>query len=173
MNRAIGLLAVIVSLAACSAAYAMYSVWDKGVWPDTWPEELEALRKQARTYEGPEVANRHYLIPFANRAQFEAAWPHLLKVKSTGAPIILVSGAKTDFMKVEPAGVLVHTPPISIDPLARPAEPIPGQENPRATWMKTSFIELVVDGRIVDLNRIPLPADTPIIDERFNGRQGK
>jgi hypothetical protein len=29
------------------------------------------------------------------------------------------------------------------------------------------YIELVVDGAIVDLNRIPLPADTPIVDERF------
>ena len=27
-------------------------------------------------------------------------------------------------------------------------------------------IELVVDGRIIDLNRIQLPADTPIIDNR-------
>ena len=33
--------------------------------------------------------------------------------------------------------------------------------------MNTTYIELVVDGDIVDLNRIPLPADTPIIDERF------
>jgi hypothetical protein len=31
-------------------------------------------------------------------------------------------------------------------------------------------IMLVVDGNIVDLNRIPLPADTPIIDERFKDR---
>jgi hypothetical protein len=29
-------------------------------------------------------------------------------------------------------------------------------------------IELVVDGKIVDLNRIALPADTPIVDERFS-----
>jgi hypothetical protein len=28
-------------------------------------------------------------------------------------------------------------------------------------------IELVVDGDIVDLNRIGLPMDTPIIDKRF------
>ena len=27
--------------------------------------------------------------------------------------------------------------------------------------------ELAVDGKIVDLNRIELPGDTPIIDERF------
>lgn len=29
-------------------------------------------------------------------------------------------------------------------------------------------IELIVDGDIVDLNRIPLPANTPIIDKRFD-----
>jgi hypothetical protein len=33
--------------------------------------------------------------------------------------------------------------------------------------MNTTFVELVVDGDIVDLNRIPPPADTPIMDERF------
>ena len=33
--------------------------------------------------------------------------------------------------------------------------------------MRTNYIELIVDGKIVDLNRIPLPADTPIIDKRF------
>ena len=34
-------------------------------------------------------------------------------------------------------------------------------------------IELVVDGNIVDLNRIPLPADTPIIDKRFKDKHDK
>jgi hypothetical protein len=34
-------------------------------------------------------------------------------------------------------------------------------------WEQTIYIELIVDGDIVDLNRIPLPPDTPIIDERF------
>ena len=28
-------------------------------------------------------------------------------------------------------------------------------------------IELVVDGKIIDLNRIQLPPDTPIVDKRF------
>ena len=31
-------------------------------------------------------------------------------------------------------------------------------------------IELIVDGNIVDLNRIPLPADTQIIDKRFQAK---
>ena len=34
-------------------------------------------------------------------------------------------------------------------------------------------IELIVDGDIVDLNRIPLPADTPIIDKRFKEQPKK
>lgn len=167
MNRRAAVVAAITFFVACSAAHALYSVWDKGAWPETWPKELEPLRKQARTYEGPMVATRFYLIPFTNRAEFEAAWPHLLAVKSKGAPIILVRGPKTDFMKIEPAGVLIHTPPIGSKQAAQPATPIPGQTNPRTTWMNTSFIELVVDGDVVDLNRIALPPDTPIIDERF------
>jgi hypothetical protein len=39
--------------------------------------------------------------------------------------------------------------------------------------MWTNYIELVVDGKVVDLNRIPLPADTPIIDARFPDAQNK
>jgi hypothetical protein len=39
--------------------------------------------------------------------------------------------------------------------------------------MNTTYIELVVDGEIVDLNRIPLPADTPMIDERFTDGKTK
>lgn len=39
--------------------------------------------------------------------------------------------------------------------------------------MNTTYMELAVDGNIVDLNRIVLPADTPIIDERFKDGQTK
>ena len=51
------------------------------------------------------------------------------------------------------AGVLVHE----------------GQRE-QSLW---THIELVVDGEIVDLNRIRLPADTPIIDERFEDDESK
>lgn len=34
-------------------------------------------------------------------------------------------------------------------------------------------IELIVDGEIIDLNRIHLPPDTPIIDKRFEDTQNK
>jgi len=156
------------------SALALYEFSATGEWPPSWPQELEPLRKQASTLVGPDVQNRHYLIPFAKREEFEAAWPHLLKVKSKGAPIILVRGPKTDFFAIKPAGVLVHAPPADTKKNERLSQaPIPGQSNPRTTWMNTTFFELVVDGTIVDLNRIHLPADTPIIDERFNDEQKK
>ena len=34
--------------------------------------------------------------------------------------------------------------------------------------MYTNYIDLIVDGDVVDLNRISMPAGAPIIDERFN-----
>jgi hypothetical protein len=168
MKRTIALLAAIAFCAVCSAVYAIYEVTDEGTWPESWPKELEPLRKQASTFVGPVFAQSHYKIPFTKREEFESAFPHLLKVKSKGAPIILVRGPRTDFFEVKPAGVLIHSPPAGqSDNPATPEAPISGITNVRERWMNTTFIELVVDGDIVDLNRIPLPADTPIIDERF------
>jgi hypothetical protein len=167
MRRTTALLAALAFISISTAGYALYSVADTGTWPKTWPEDLEPLRKQSQTYVGPMLAHEHYLIPFTDREQFEAAWPHLLKVKSQGAPIILVRGPKTDFMQIQPAGVLIHSPPAGLNRLANPEAPVSGYDSPRSTWMWTTFIELVVDGEIVDLNRIVLPPDTPIIDERF------
>lgn len=162
-------LGAVVLCFVCSVS-ADYSVWEQGVWPETWPDELELLRQQATTYEGPLRLDHHYMIPFAKREAFESAWPHLLKVKSEGAPIILVRGPKTDFFKVEPAGVLIHRPE-QTQGSARPEKPIAGHRQVRAKWMNTTFIELVVDGEIVDLNRIALSPDTPIVDERFKDSQ--
>ena len=67
MNRRTALLAAIACCAVCSTVHALYAVWDKGMWPDSWPKELEPLRKQSRTYEGPTLLIRRYLIPFTKR----------------------------------------------------------------------------------------------------------
>ena len=157
MKRIIALLAALACCAAAGSVYGLYKVYDHGAWPKSWPAELEPLRKQARTYEGPVVLYRFYLIPFTKREEFEAAWPHLLKVKSKGVPIVLVRGPKTDFFAINPAGVLIRTPPV----------------NDAQGAGKEVSLELVVDGEVVDLNRIPLPPDTPIFDERFNESKKK
>ena len=80
------ILAAIALCALSSSAYAIYTVADRGTWPDSWPAELDALREQSRTFVGPLAPQPHYEIPFRTREEFEAAWPHILKVKSKGAP---------------------------------------------------------------------------------------
>ena len=140
-------LAVASVFALGSTAYALYLVTNEGTWPKDWPAELDPLRKQARTLVGPEVHYQHYAIHFTSREEFEAAWPHLLEVQTPGASVVLVRGPNFFLGKENIAGVVVHSPP--------------------AGQVGSNSIELVVDGDIVDLNRIPLPADCPIIDKRF------
>lgn len=174
MRKRIALLAAIVFGAMCSTAYALYEVNDTGTWPTTWPKELEPLRKQARTLVGPMVLNRHYAIRFTNRDEFESAWPYILKVKTPGAPVLLVRGPNFFLGKQNNAGVIVHSPPLpQANHPGNPEVPIAGVTNVRQRWMNTTCIELVVDGEIVDLNRIPLPSDTPIVDERFTDAKKK
>jgi hypothetical protein len=158
MKRMIALLVAIV-FCAIGSAYALYQVSEEGTWPKSWPKELEPLRKQSRTLVGPEVLNRHYAIRFTKREELESAWPHILSVKSKGAPIFLVRGPNFFLGGKTKAGVVVHCPPL-------------GQADDPAT-PEATFIELVADGDVVDLNRLPLPADTPIIDRRFEDGHNK
>jgi hypothetical protein len=168
MKRTTAFLASIAFCTACSIAFADYGVSDKGEWPKSWPAALEPLRKQSRTLEGPLAPFQHHAIPFAKREEFEAAWPHILKVKTKGAPIVLVRGPNFFLGENAKVGVVVHCPPLGqADKPATPEAPITRITNVRERWMNATIIELVVDGQIVDLNRIPLPQDTPIVDERF------
>lgn len=168
MKRATVLLAVFAIGALCSGVQALWSVHDKGAWPESWPKELEPLRKQSGTIKGGMIDIPIHHIPFTKREEFESAWPHILKVKSKGAPIVLLrSPSKHWFFKDSKAGVLVHCPPGPPIDLTKPVEPLNGVDNLRERWIKANYIELIVDGEIVDLNRIQLPADTPIIDKRF------
>jgi hypothetical protein len=154
MKRTIVFLAAVACLAVCSAAYALYTVRSTGNWPESWPKELEPLRKQARTLEGPQVLNQHFAIRFTKREEFEAAWPYILKVKSKGAHIRLLRGPNFFLGDGVKAGVVVHSPP-------------------RGQGDDPTSIDLIVDGEVIDLKRIALPADTPIIDERFKDEQKK
>ena len=168
MTKTIAPIAALVLLTICSTAYALYSVANTGIWPKSWPGELEPLRKQSRTLVGPTLAFRHFAMRFTDRDDFESAWPHILKVKSKGAPIILVQGPNFFLGGKTEAGVVVHSPPEGqLDNPATLEGPIQNAREPRTRWLYTNYIELVVDGEIVDLNRIPLPSDTPIVDERF------
>ena len=152
MKRAVAIVGAIVVFSACPL-FAEYGFENKGSWPDSWPKELDGLRKQSRTYEGPKRPLLHYAIPFTKRESFEAAWPHILKVKSKGESIVLRRAPSFWLGGDSNAGVCIHTP-------------AKGEAG-------TIYIELIVDGQIVDLNRIALPPDTPIIDERFKDEKTK
>jgi len=158
MKRTTNLVAAIAICAMSSAVYAMYGVTDSGTWPNSWPKELEPLRKQARTYDGPMGPQPHYVIPFTKREDFESAWPHILSVKSKSAPVILLRSPST-FFECK-AGVIIHCPPRQNEGKAMPEEPLPGDGAGR--WIYTTYIELVVDGDIVDLNRLKLPDGVPV-----------
>ena len=63
--------------------------------------------------------------------------------------------------------VVVHCPPVGqAENPATPEAPIPGVTNERVRWMNTNYIDLVVDGEIVDLRRIRIPAGVTVIDQR-------
>jgi len=174
MKRSNVFLAALALCGVCSTVYAIYGVNDRGEWPKSWPAELEPLRKQARTLVGPMAPQRHFAIRFNNREEFEAAWPHLLKVKSKGAPVFLVRGPNFFLGEQSKAGVVVHCPPEDQAKNPRtPEGPIEGVENLRMKWMNTNWIELVVEGEVVDLNRIPLNVDGVIVDERFKESEKK
>ncbi len=160
-----------IALCAVSSVHAEYSVTEKGTWPQSWPKELEPLRKQARTYEGPLAPDQHYGINFSTREEFESAWPHILKVKSKGASVRLVRGPNF-FLGRNSAGVVVHSP--ALGQADDPATPeAPGAAKVRTRGLHETYIELVVDGQLVDLNRIPLPPNTPIDDARFKDGTNK
>jgi hypothetical protein len=173
MKRTAAFFAAIAICAVCSTASALWVVSDKGAWPESWPKALEPLRKQSGTIRGSRMDLVIHHIPFTDPKEFEASWPQLLKVKTKGAPIILVRSPDTHwhFGKTN-AGVLIHCPPGGVDP-TEPRLAKPGMEGRREQWLWTTHIELVVDGDVVDLNRIRLPADTPIIDERFKDDESK
>jgi hypothetical protein len=148
----------------------MYSITNEGLWPKTWPAELEPLRQQARTLVGGLANETIYEINFSKREEFESAWPHLLKVKTKGAPVILRRGPDKSSGDVLNAGVRI------LCPIGKPREapvlrePVAADSGTPELWRTRYRIVLVIDGDVVDLNRLPLPADAPIVDERFKDR---
>ncbi len=206
-------LIVVISIAlfAAGSAYALYGVTKGGSWSKNWPKELDPLREQSRSLYHTRTAI--HVIPFTNREEFEAAWPHILSVKSKESPLTLSNRQGWPFDKESKCGVSIYTPrtgklvtPDGTNYPANSEEHIPDgkflrigppwpdsiksesgelpkfvvQENgkwapyskekhgeTRSVIRARTEIALFVDGEIVDLNRVPLPADTPIVDKRF------
>lgn len=160
-------------------------------WPKSWPSEFNAYLDHAVCISpmtgGP--AEVFYDIRFSGREQFERLWRAVLKVKTDGAPLTLktfkpieedpVAG---DFYTKPYLRILVppSNPPRKLEivslPSGDPAEYVQLDEQgwrPSPRGRRTGYcarartdIVLHVDGSVIDLNRIPLPRNTPIVDER-------
>jgi hypothetical protein len=194
-----GVFVVLLAVAmACGVCSALVVAIHGGSWPDSWSRELEPFRARAKTFqvEGLGLEETVYQIPFDSREEFQGAWPHILKLKSKGAPLILErSPFATAGERIE-AGVRIKWPPGTVRQLpdgtrleAKAPWPdsaiSPAGELPEyvmlgnGTWVPCTTklpeerfrarvdIVLVVDGRVVDLNRLELPGETPIVDRRF------
>jgi len=172
MRKVLAILAV-VALCGVGPALAIYSVSDSGNWPKSWPKELERFRKQAHTFVGPQAECRHYAIRFRDREEFEAAWPHLLNATSKGTPIHLVRAPNFFLSDQVKAGVVIHAPPEGQPEHPVPPKPAGNVRDLRDLWLTATTLEMVVDGTIIDLNRLPFPADRHIIDDRFKDNPNK
>ena len=216
--------AIIIGVLLTSAlCFALVRIEAEGRWPNSWPKELDPLRKQAQTVGVAHgIQENVYVIPFKNQEDFEKAWPHILKVKSKGAPLILekdtykyhVSGTKAlpgvmilapsqgfvgnarspqaknyvEMAKQVTEGTRLHASapwPKSIlsdkgvlpeyvthttDSNGKMQWVDAKQFDKKEAWSRSRArvdIILITDGKIVDLNRIIIPANTPIIDNRF------
>ena len=153
-----------------------------GAWPDTWPQELDPYRKQAKTLNVAHgIQETVFEISFDRRKDFERAWPHILKIRGKDAPLVLERGPSTYSVSGSTldTGVRILWPPDdAAGALEKPSEYVVNQDGkwvPFDGTNRSGFIHrarvdvvLVTDGKIVDLNRIRLPGDTPIIDRRFD-----
>jgi hypothetical protein len=167
MKKAI--ICVAILFCGIGTAHAMSSGGPGGRWPASWPKELDPLRKQSWSWIDGIVGWASFDIPFNTREEFEAAWPHILKVRTTGGPITLMRGPHVRVKIQQNAGVRirVHASPALETELNLAGKPMAFTTPPNGK-LPTVTLYLIVDGQIVDLNRIPFPADTPIVDERFS-----
>ena len=125
-----------------------------GSWSDTWPKELEPLRKQAVSGRGGVFTSPFHRIKFAktDRQLFETAWPHIASLRSEGATLTLIDSRKYFKNDDDVVAAVTICPPM---------------EGVKSGQLSQTRISLVVDGSVIDLNRIRLPANTPIEDTRF------
>ena len=181
MTRALAILTVVTFATLplhAEEKFSGYLLLQNGEWPTSWPKELDPLRHHmgkgrfTATFSQSGEDQLHFGIRFTTRKECEAAWPHLLKVRSEGTPIILRSGPSF-WLGGTSHGACVHQTPairrvgggnLPISKTPREVEKLLSAEEVRSKTK--SSLELFVDGEIVDLNRIELPEDAPIIDRR-------
>ena len=93
--------------ASSLSVHALSTGGPGGWWPNDWPKELEPLRAQAWTWSHGRIhewrALNSFEITFKNREQFEAMWPHLLKLRPKKVPLTFREVPLVMFWDTRPA----------------------------------------------------------------------
>lgn len=196
MRRVIRRFAVVISIACAAAAFAAVVVENGGDWPESWPKELDSCRESATTfgfmwetvYQIPFEKREAFERAWPHFLKLREKGTRLILEKSPSecAASSMQAGVRVLFpdtnarIKLNDGKEFVVGPPWP-DSIKSPAGELPeyvtvkdGQwvaqgDDPlgRGRFRVRLDIVLVVDGQIVDLNRIQLPADTLIVDRRF------
>jgi hypothetical protein len=212
----LGVFAFLASIISLPAGFTVTTEVETGMWPKSWPKELEPLRNNARTYNVATALHEIiYEIHFQDRNVFERAWPLLLGLKSKGGTLTLCKVESTRpkqevLFSNDVPSIRIHAPesglvgnlvagppwpPTALLPNGELSEYVTSSEiHGEKTWVPVTIekarnemekghfmwlmrarvdLELIIDGKIIDLNRIRIPSDTPIIDKRWPAEESK
>ena len=134
----------------------------RGEFEKAWPEILELKTKGAPLI--LEKSPSTYKISGTTvETGVRILWPSMQSVKMDDGSVLRASSIDFTSLK-SPNGELPEYV------IAKEGKWIPynGQDETDSRHRARVDIMLITDANIVDLNRIPLPADTPIIDRRFS-----
>jgi len=144
------------------AALARRSCSTHGSWPPDWPKELDAWRDRATTLRAaPLGQDGFYTVTLEDREAFEKGWAALLDVPHADQPILaLVSEPPEDVARTALGGRCPGRPVLQV--LYYRSFGKNGEKSQEVVVGITLF----VDGKIVDLNRVRIPAGYRIEDRR-------
>ena len=144
------------------AALARRTCSTHGSWPADWPKGLDAWRDRATTLRAaPLGQDGFYTVTLEDRKAFEHGWAALLEVpRSDRATLTLVSKPPKDVAREALGGRCPGRPVVQV----RYYRSF-GEKGKKSREVAVG-ITLFVDGKIVDLNRVRIPAGYRIEDRR-------
>lgn len=144
------------------AALARKACSAHGSWPADWPKGLDAWRDRATTLRAaPLGQDGFYTVTLENRKAFEQGWAALLEVpRADRATLTLVSKPPKDAAREALGGKHPGRPVVQV----RYYRSF-GEKGKKSREVAVG-ITLFVDGKIVDLNRVRIPAGYRIEDRR-------
>lgn len=157
-----GVVALVLLAVGADVALGREVYSARGSWPADWPQGLDAWRDRATTLRAaPLGQDGYYTVTLEDREAFEQGWAALLEVPHADHPTLtLVSAPPTDVAGKTLGGRQPGRPVVQV----RYYRSF-GEKGKKSREVAVG-ITLFVDGKIVDLNRVRIPAGYKIDDRR-------